>query len=156
MIIEATACDFEALLKGTAPRNLRVVPDGTIAPPDVLEMLSKLADEIRPCFAPSAWLIVGEDEVVGLCSIVRVPQGGDIHIGYGVAPARQGRGYTSRAIGELLSWGRADPRVVQISAETGVGNIASQRVLERNGFIRIGERVDMEDGPLICWRAITA
>ncbi|TCU13362.1 acetyltransferase (GNAT) family protein [Rhizobium sullae] len=112
MIIEATTCDFEALLKGTAPRSLRVVPDGTIAPPDVLEMLSKLADEIRPWFAPSARLIVGEDEVVGLCSIVRVPQAGDIHIGYGVAPARQGRGYTSRAIGELLSWGRADPRVV--------------------------------------------
>ena len=155
MIIEATASDFEALLKGRAPRNLRLVSDSPIAPPDVLEMLSDLADEIRRSFAPSAWLIVAGDEIVGLCSIARVPQDGDIHIGYGVAPTRQGLGYTSRAIGDLLAWGRADPRVVQISAETGVGNIASQRVLERNGFIRTGERVDAEDGPVICWRATT-
>ena len=48
MIIEATASDFEALRKGLAPRNLRLVSDSPIAPPDVLEMLSKLADEIRP------------------------------------------------------------------------------------------------------------
>ena len=155
MIIEATASDFEALLKGRAPRKLRLVSDSPIAPPDVLEMLSNLADEIRSTFAPSAWLIVGGDEIVGLCSIARVPQDGDIHIGYGVAPTRQGLGYTSRAIGDLLAWGRADPRVVQLSAETGVGNIASQRVLERNGFIRTGERVDAEDGPVICWRATT-
>lgn len=42
-----------------------------------------------------------------------------------------------------------------LSAETGVGNIASQRVLERNGFIRTGERIDAEEGPLICWEAVT-
>lgn len=43
-----------------------------------------------------------------------------------------------------------------IAAETGVGNIASQHVLERNGFARAGERINAEDGPVICWEAITA
>jgi RimJ/RimL family protein N-acetyltransferase len=46
--------------------------------------------------------------------------------------------------------------VALVSAETRVDNIASQRVLERNGFVQIGERVDAEDGPLICWQAMTA
>ena len=37
-------------------------------------------------------------------------------------------------------------------AETSVENRASQRVLERNGFVRCGERVDPEDGVLVAWR----
>ena len=156
MIIEATQSDFDALLHGLAPRNLRLVKDSLIAPPGVLEMLSELAGAIRPHFSPAAWLVVEEDEVVGLCSIARMPERGDIHIGYGVAPTRQGRGAATGAIAALLDWGRRDPRVVALSAETGVGNLASQRVLERNGFVRMTERVDEEDGPVICWRAITA
>ena len=155
MLIELTGSDFDALLKGIAPRNLRLVPDSAIAPPDVLEMLARLAAEIGAEFSPSAWMMVEDGEIVGLCSIARIPQDGEIHIGYGVAPARQGRGCTTRAIAQLLEWGRSDPRVALISAETGVENIASQRVLERNGFIRTGERIDAEDGPVICWQAKT-
>jgi len=119
-------------------------------------MLNRLATEINAEFSPSAWMIVEDGEIVGLCSIVRVPQDGNIHIGYGVAPSRQGLGSTTRAIGQLLEWARNDPRVALISAETGLENIGSQRVLQRNGFIRTGERIDAEDGPLICWEAVTA
>lgn len=156
MIIELTERDFNALLDGIAPGNLRLVPDSALAPPEVLDMLRTLAAGIGAEFSPSAWMMVEEGEIVGLCSITRVPQDGEIHIGYGVAPTREGRGYTTRAIGHLLEWGRGDPRVLRISAETGVENIASQRVLERNGFVRVGARIDAEDGPLICWQAATA
>ncbi|NKM54072.1 MULTISPECIES: GNAT family N-acetyltransferase [Rhizobium] len=156
MIIELTTHDFEALLKGIAPRHLRLVPDSAIAPPEILGMLNRLATEINAEFSPSAWMIVEDGEIVGLCSIVRVPQDGNIHIGYGVAPSRQGLGSTTRAIAQLLEWAWNDPRVALISAETGLENIASQRVLQRNGFIRTGERIDAEDGPLICWEAVTA
>ncbi|NNG69726.1 GNAT family N-acetyltransferase [Rhizobium laguerreae] len=155
MIVELISSEFDALLKGTAPRNLYLVQDSAIAPPEVLAMLNRLAADIGAEFSPSAWMIVEDGEIVGLCSIVRVPHDGNIHIGYGVAPSRQGRGCTTRAIGQLLEWGRNDPRVALISAETGVDNIASQRVLERNGFVQIGERIDAEDGPLICWQAMT-
>jgi len=156
MIIELTTHDFEALLKGIAPRHLRLVPDSAIAPPEILGMLNRLATEINAEFSPSAWMIVEDGEIVGPCSIVRVPQDGNIHIGYGVAPSRQGLGSTTRAIAQLLEWAWNDPRVALISAETGWENIASQRVLQRNGFIRTGERIDAEDGPLICWEAVTA
>ena len=156
MIIEATAGDFEALLKGRAPGGLRLISDGAIAPTEVLEMLRGLADQIRPAFAPSAWFIIAGGEVVGLCSITRPPNDGEVHIGYGVGETRQGRGYARQAIADVLAWGRADPRVLQISAETGDDNIPSQRVLQRNGFVRIGTRIDAEDGPVICWRASTS
>ncbi|WP_049734510.1 GNAT family N-acetyltransferase [Rhizobium ecuadorense] len=153
MIVELTADDFATLLKGFAPQNLRLVPDSAIAPPEVLEMLARIAAEVGAAFAPSAWMMVEEGEIVGLCSIIRVPENGAIHIGYGIAPSRERRGYVTRAIGELLAWARKDPRVRLVSADTGVENIASQRVLERNGFVQTGERIDPEDGPLICWQA---
>jgi RimJ/RimL family protein N-acetyltransferase len=155
MIIELMSHDFEALLKGVAPGQLRLVQDSAIAPPEILAMLSRLAADIGVEFLPSAWMIVEDDEIVGLCSVIKVPRDGNIHIGYGVAPSRQSRGCATRAIGQLLQWARNDHRVALVSAETGVDNITSRRVLGRNGFIRIGERVDAEDGPLICWEAMT-
>lgn len=82
-----------------------------------------------------------------------MPQDGTIHIGYGVAPTRQGQGIASRAVADLLAWAKTDPRVTAVTAETAVDNPASQRVLQRNGFLRTGERVDVEDGPVIMWRA---
>lgn len=153
MIVELTADDFDALLRGSAPANTRLVSDSVIAPPEVLEMLAGIAAEIGAKFIPSAWMIVEAGEVVGLCSVIRAPENGEIHIGYGIAPSRERRGCATRAIGQLLEWARKDPRVTRLSAETGVENIASQRVLERNGFIRTGERIDPEDGPVICWQA---
>ncbi len=154
MIIEATASHFALLCAGNAPADLRLAP-GNIAPPEVIDMLGKLAASIRPQFDPSAWMIVEDDEIVGLCSIVRPPEPGLIHIGYGVAPSRWGRGIATRAIAGLLAWARNDARVDWISADTGIDNTASQRVLERNGFQPTGTRADEEDGQLICWRIDT-
>jgi len=97
-------------------------------------------------------MMVEDGEVVGLCSLVRLPSDGAIQIGYGVAQTRQGTGMATRAIGRLVEWARQDDRVRSVEAETNVTNIASQRVLEANGFARTGERIDDEDGDLICWR----
>jgi RimJ/RimL family protein N-acetyltransferase len=128
----------------------------SVSPPEVLEMLARLAADIGRHISPSAWKIRADGEIVGLCTIVRRPADGVIMIGYGIAPQHQGRGHASRAIALLLDWARRDPRVQAVAAETGVGNLASQRVLEHNGFARVGERVDEADGELICWHRDTA
>ena len=100
--------------------------------------------------------MVENDEVVGLCSITRPPENGVIDIGYGVAASRQGRGSAGRAIGEIVAWAKNHAGVTAITADTSTTNVASQCVLQRNGFVRVGERIDKEDGPLICWRCPTA
>ena len=38
-----------------------------------------------------------------------------------------------------------------LTAGTSVDNPGSQRVLEKNGFVRTGTREDPEDGTLITW-----
>ncbi|QGZ38468.1 acetyltransferase (GNAT) family protein [Pseudoduganella flava] len=154
MILATTAQDYEALLRGTAPRGLRLA-DTPIAPPEVLQMLADVAATVRATFEPASWLIVEDDVVVGMCSVTRPPEGGVIDIGYGIAPGSQGRGSAGRAIAAIVAWARAEPAVHAITAETGIDNIASQKVLLRAGFATVGQRVDDEDGALLCWRCAT-
>lgn len=119
-------------------------------------MLAGLADTIRPEFDPAAWLVVEDGEVVGLISLVVPYADRIIRIGYGVVPGCRRRGVATRATGEILAWARRDARVDCVMAETDHHNLASHRVLERNGFVRTGERFDDEDGDLIVWEATTA
>jgi len=153
MIQPATASAIRALATNHASATSPSFGiDAAIAPPDVLGMLADLAASIEPCFAPAAWWMLDDDgHAVGLCSITRLPVRGEVKIGYGIAPAHHGRGIATRAIAELVRWARRDSRVTRITAETSVDNIASQRVLERNAFTVVANRIDAEDGELLCW-----
>jgi RimJ/RimL family protein N-acetyltransferase len=150
MIIETTGEDYLSLISGRAPGQLRLA-DTPIAPVEILTMLADVAAEVRKVFSPASWLIVSDDELVGLCSITRPPQDGVIDIGYGIAPSRQGCGHAGAAISDIVRWAKANPAVHAITAETGEANLASQRVLLRAGFTRVGERWDEEDGQLLQW-----
>lgn len=156
MLIEAEAEDFAALLRGEAPAPYRLC-DSPLAPPEVLAMLAQLAEGIRLLFAPAAWMMVEDGEIVGLISPTQPLNAADrsLRIGYGVAPTRWGRGVATRAVADLTAWARADDRVRALTAETAIDNLASQKVLARNGFRITGERVDDEGGPLIQWRLQT-
>ncbi len=134
--------DFAWLLgEGPAPGTLTAVAD--IAPPEVLAI-------VRPL--PASWMIVVGGEVVGLVSLMGEPDADrEVEIGYGVAPSRWGQGLASRAVAALLPL-LAERELNALRAATSVDNPASQLVLERNGFVRAGTRVDDEDGPLILWR----
>jgi RimJ/RimL family protein N-acetyltransferase len=155
MLVEADESIFAALIRGEAPPPFRLVSDSW-EKPEVLRMLHELAIGVRAQFTPAAWLIVEAGEIVGLCSVMRVSAtNSEIEIGYGIAPARQGRGAARRAIADVLTWARSDARVAVVRADTSVHNIASQRVLERNGFARTGTRTDAEDGDMICWAIAT-
>jgi len=153
MLIEAKTQDFAALLRGEAPAPYRLC-DSPLGSPEVLAMLAQLADGIRLVFTPAAWMMIENGEIVGLLSPTQPLNAADrsLHIGYGVAPTRRGRGVATRAVADLVAWARTDDRVHALTAETSVDNLASQTVLARNGFQIVGERVDDEDGPLLMWR----
>jgi RimJ/RimL family protein N-acetyltransferase len=146
----ATDAELAALASSTAPCSL-TVPEGGIEAPETMAMLGELAARIRPAFDPSSWLVVAGSEIVGLISLVTPPAAGTITIGYGIAPARRGRGHATAAVRALCEWARRDARVAVIVAETGETNRPSQRVLAANGFACTGRRDDPDDGPLLCW-----
>jgi RimJ/RimL family protein N-acetyltransferase len=62
---------------------------------------------------------------------------GQVTIAYGMVESERGRGYGTEAVAGLVGVCRAHGGVTAVNADTDRGNIASQRVLEKNGFIRV-------------------
>lgn len=63
-------------------------------------------------------------------------ESGEVTIGYGMVEPEWGNGYATAAVAGLVGVCRENG-VTAINADTDVGNIASQRVLEKNGFARV-------------------
>jgi RimJ/RimL family protein N-acetyltransferase len=76
---------------------------------------------------------------------------GVVEIAYAVVPNRRGRGIATEAVGALLRFAAADPRVARVRAHTLLEAPASTRVLEKHGFTPIAEVVDPDDGPVRRW-----
>jgi GNAT superfamily N-acetyltransferase len=72
--------------------------------------------------------------VVGGAGFKGPPESGETEIGYNIVPSRQGRGYATEAVGTLLTMAWAHPQARSVTANTDLGNVASQRVLEKAGF----------------------
>jgi RimJ/RimL family protein N-acetyltransferase len=75
---------------------------------------------------------------------------GEIEIGYGFGVT--GQGFASEAVEALVTNLLASGRVVAITATTAIDNVASHRVLTKNGFRQTGTSSNEEDGDLLVWR----
>jgi len=143
--------DYAWLLGEQSRADGLVQCEGGIAPPEVSAMLRGVTAQVaRTTDKPTAWLIAEGDMVIGMTSFTKRDENGLYEIGYGVAPAHEGRGVMTQALAALL------PIVCEhghagLTAGTSVDNPGSQRVLEKNGFVRTGTRDDPEDGALILW-----
>lgn len=78
--------------------------------------------------------------LAGAISLSNVSRGSfqNANVGYWVSGDRNGRGLATRAVGELVERAFAELDLHRLEAGTLVDNIASQRVLLKNGFERIG------------------
>jgi ribosomal-protein-alanine N-acetyltransferase len=90
--------------------------------------------------ADHMFAILDGDLLAGMISLSNVVRGPfqSAHLGYWVDEARNSRGLATRAIAELVRHSFADLGLHRLEAATLVDNVASQRVLEKNGFTRIG------------------
>jgi RimJ/RimL family protein N-acetyltransferase len=148
---------FAWMLGGAAPGPGLRLPPGGVDTPEILAMLRGMAQRVRAAHGTGHWLMLDGDEVVGLCGYKgAASESGAVEIGYGVAPAHRRRGHATRAVAALLAEAARDPRVHTIVAETAIGNLPSQRVLEANGFVRTGTAMTQEDGEVVRWRFVRA
>ena len=110
------------------------------------EMLHGCMDhpEQRAWFA--IWIIETRDGVhIGDLSFKGLGPDGSAEIGYGISEAFRGRGFAAEAVDAAVSWALGQPDVTCVEAETAPDNRASQRVLEKCGFVPTG--VTGEEGP---------
>ena len=70
---------------------------------------------------------------------------GSVEIGYGISEESRGRGYAAEAVAAATAWALKQPGVCRVDAETEPDNRASQRVLEKCGFVPSG--IMGEEGP---------
>lgn len=94
----------------------------------------QLADDTHPFAILDGDTIAG---TINLFGIVRDgPQSGTI--GYWVDGARNRRGLATGAVRTILHYAYGELGLHRVEAATLVDNVPSQRVLEKNGFERIG------------------
>ncbi|MFD7337151.1 GNAT family N-acetyltransferase [Streptomyces violascens] len=80
-----------------------------------------------------------DDRAIGGIGFHGPPEDGRVEIGYDLAESARGQGYATESVRALTAWALAQPDVETVYATTDEDNTASQRVLERAGFRRIGD-----------------
>ena len=86
------------------------------------------------------YVIVDHDQIVGRVTLSNVIRGAfqSCNLGYWVASAYNGRGFATAAVRDIMAVAFRELGLHRIEAGTLLQNVASQRVLERNGFARFG------------------
>jgi [ribosomal protein S5]-alanine N-acetyltransferase len=88
------------------------------------------------------WLfgIVDGDALAGTIGVNNTIRGPlqSANIGYWIDEPRQGRGLATAAVGDVVRFAFDEADLHRVEAGTLPENFASQRVLEKNGFERIG------------------
>ena len=104
------------------------------------EMLdgSRQDPENRIWYAPWKMVLNESQKVIGdLCFKGPVTEHA-VEIGYGVSPEYEGKGYMTEAVQAMVQWAFRQKDVIFVEAETDPENKASQRVLEKCGFVQDG------------------
>ncbi|MET9430744.1 MULTISPECIES: GNAT family protein [unclassified Streptomyces] len=86
------------------------------------------------------WLAFHGEDVVGCATLSGIALGPfrSAFLGYWVDAAHTGRGLATRLVGEVCRAAREELGLHRIEAGTVLDNTASQRVLAKSGFERIG------------------
>ena len=92
------------------------------------------------------WMIELKDGThIGDLSFKGLRPDGSVEIGYGITEKFCGNGYASESVAAASGWALGRPGVTRVEAETEPDNAASQRVLEKCGFVPTGTMG--EEGP---------
>lgn len=104
------------------------------------EMLDgcKRDPENRVWHAPWKMTLKDSQESVGYLCFKGPVQNHFVEIGYGTQPEQEGHSYTIEALQAMTQWAFNQKGVVFVEAETAPDNEATQRVLEKCGFVMDG------------------
>ena len=104
-------------------------------------ILPNVADTSKNYLFSTLWTAIAKEEnaMVGdLCIVGEPNEHGEIEIGYGTYEEFQGRGFMTEMVAGMIGWAKTQPGVKAIVASTDKSNIASFKVLQKNGFVQTG------------------
>jgi ribosomal-protein-alanine N-acetyltransferase len=121
--------------------------------------LKKVAENKEQYLWETIWIVISKEENCEIASLMikgYPSEKGEVIIGYGTEDSYQNKGYMTEAVKGLIKWIFINPKALSIVADTDKANIASHRVLEKNGFIKNGESIKTSENgeveELVWWR----
>jgi len=143
------------LCDGSLETELGICRSQDPIPPELNEALQESILQSVATTGPkykfyTLWTIIDRqmNRMVGdLCLMGEPDSHGEITLGYGTYSGQQGKGYMTEAVGIFIRWAFEQEGVKTILAETMDTNIASWRVLEKNGFYK-----EDDEGSIWLWR----
>lgn len=132
---------------GSLEKELQLIETSRTISPELKEALEQtilpsVADTTKNYLYNTLWtaILKGEQKMIGdLCIIGEPNDAGEIEVGYGTYDEFQGKGFMTEIVGGVIEWSKIQPLVKSIKASTEKENTASSRVLQKNGFLQIGE-----------------
>jgi RimJ/RimL family protein N-acetyltransferase len=70
-----------------------------------------------------------------------------IEIGLGIEPECQNQGFATEALAGMWTWGCTEPADQTLRYTVSPTNLASQRIIAKFSFPKVGQQIDDEDGP---------
>ena len=71
----------------------------------------------------------------------------EVEIGYTICKKHSGKGYATELVASMTEYIAATFGICTLYGRVIRGNLASMKVLEKNGYVLIGEETDAEDDP---------
>ena len=143
---------YEQLIKyvrcdNSLENELKLNPSSRKVSPELKEafeqtILPNMGDKSKNYLYSTLWTAISKTDntMVGDLCITGEPNiKGEIEIGYGVYDEFQNKGFMTEIVSGIIEWANLQSSVKSIIASTDKTNTASFRVLEKNGFIKIGE-----------------
>lgn len=152
-LLQLSKTELEALAASRVPEGLEGRVEQESMPPAFVASRSiELAAAGHPAPWSTTFLIVNNEDsrIVGGCGFKTVPKNGRVEVGYGVAPAAQGRGAATEAL-QLLVEKAFEAGATEVLAEVAPTNHASTRVVQKAGFEKVGARVDNVSEYVVQW-----
>ncbi|WP_461048441.1 GNAT family N-acetyltransferase [Spirosoma arcticum] len=143
---------YEQLMKYVKCDNsledeLTLNPTSRIIAPELKEAFEKtilpnVAKNPNTYLYHTLWTAISktENKMVGdLCIVGEPNSDGEIEIGYGTYDEFQGQGFMTEIVSGISEWAKNQPLIKSVIASTEKDNIPSFKVLEKNGFAKVGE-----------------
>ena len=88
--------------------------------------------------ADTKWFFIEKKDGTTIGTLFHFPRGELLEIGYVLAPSERSKGYGTEAVEIMVDYLFLSKNIVRVQAITDVGNVASQKALEKAGFKKEG------------------
>jgi len=107
------------------------------------DLLPFMTDPEKGPLFYTMWIVIERSQraiIGGICFHGEPNEDGEVEIGYGTDVDFRNKGYMTETIEGLLQWLAKNEKVTTVTAESETSNIASARVLQKNGFQIVGQK----------------